>query len=299
MNSDQRAHYNLLMQSKGLRQYVESPFDFNWLMRVSSKYGWRVHPITGIKTQHMGVDIGVATGTDILAGLDGTVTEATYDSGYGYYVTITDAEGLSARYAHLSEILVSAGQNVSIGDVVARSGNSGSSTGPHLHFEVISDGRFLNPLYFANTNDTGGGPVYGDPGAALGDGSYAAMIAEAEKYIGMPYVYGGSSPSSSFDCSGFVCWVINQSGVGSVGRTTAQGLYNLCTPVSLEDAQPGDLIFYHSTYSHYEHITHVAIYTGGNTYIHAGNPIGYGTFDTNSYYWQNHFYSFGRLPEYP
>ncbi len=120
------------------------------------------------------------------------------------------------------------------------------------------------------------------------------MIAEAEKYLGYPYVYGGSSPSSSFDCSGFVCWVINHSGVGSVGRTTAQGLSNLCTPVSFDNAMPGDLVFFHSTYNHYEYITHVGIYVGEYMMIHAGNPISYASFDTQ--YFQSHLYGFGRLP---
>jgi murein DD-endopeptidase MepM/ murein hydrolase activator NlpD len=295
MDADQHVIYSIIVQSKGNRQLVESPFAMNWLMRVSSYYGWRIHPITGVKTQHMGIDIGVPTGTDILSGLDGTVTEAAYDSGYGYYVTVTDGEGVYAKYAHCSRILVTVGQSVSVGDVIAKSGNSGSSTGPHLHFEVIKDGRYLNPIYFAVTNDDGRGPVFGDPGTPMGDGSYAAMIAEAEKYIGMPYVYGGSSPQTSFDCSGFVCWVINNSGVGSVGRTTAQGLYNLCTPVSPADAQPGDLIFFHSTYSHYEYITHVGIYVGDGMMLHAGNPIGYASCTTP--YFTSHLYGYGRISQ--
>lgn len=115
-----------------------------------------------------------------------------------------------------------------------------------------------NPL---NGSHSGG---YQIPGEALTDERFAAMIEEAEKYLGYPYVYGGSNPKTSFDCSGFVCWVINQSGIGSVGRTTAQGLYDyFCTPVSAEDLKPGDLVFFHNTYKHYEHITHVGIYVGG------------------------------------
>jgi len=136
---------------------------------------------------------------------------------------------------------------------------------------------------------TGG---YRIPQSALSDDKFAAMINEAEKYLGYPYVWGGSSPQTSFDCSGFVCWVINKSGVGSVGRTTAQGLFNLSTPVSRADARPGDLVFFHSTYITTDTVTHVGIYVGENMMIHAGNPIGYVNFDTA---FGSHFYAIGRI----
>ncbi len=126
----------------------------------------------------------------------------------------------------------------------------------------------------------------------MGDGSYAVMLAEAEKYIGYPYVWGGSSPETSFDCSGYVSWVINHSG-WSVGRLTAQGLYNICTPVSTANAQPGDLVFFKGTYNT-SGISHVGIYVGNSTMLAAGDPIGYASLETN--YWQTHFYTFCRLP---
>ena len=136
-------------------------------------------------------------------------------------------------------------------------------------------------------------PTYYDiPPEALEDETFAAMIAEAEKYLGMPYVWGGSSPSTSFDCSGFVSWVINHSG-WSVGRQTAQGLYNLCTPVSSAQANPGDLIFFVGTYDT-AGVSHVGIYVGGGMMIHCGDPISYANINTS--YWQSHYFSFGRLP---
>ena len=295
MNSEQLERYNVYMTTKGNRQYLQSPFgDTNWLPYVSSYYGYRVHPTTGAKNYHKGVDIAMPAGTEILAGQDGTVTFAGNSGDYGLVVVLDDGEGLVSKYAHCSVLLVSAGQMVQAGDVIAKVGNTGNSTGPHLHLEIIKDGQYLNPLYFVVTNDYNAGPAYGtDPGAAMGDGSYAAMIAEAEKYLGYPYVWGGSSPSTSFDCSGYVSWVINQSGVGSVGRQTAQGLYNLCTPVSSAEAQPGDLIFFVGTYST-TGISHVGIYVGNNKMIHCGNPIQYTSINTS--YWQSHFFSFGRLP---
>ena len=136
-------------------------------------------------------------------------------------------------------------------------------------------------------------PTYYDiPPEALEDETFAAMIAEAEKYLDYPYVWGGSSPSTSFDCSGFVSWVINHSG-WSVGRLGAQGLYNICTPVSSSQAKPGDLIFFVGTYDT-PGVSHVGIYVGGGMMIHCGSPISYTSINTS--YWQAHYYSFGRLP---
>lgn len=124
----------------------------------------------------------------------------------------------------------------------------------------------------------------------MGHGSFAAMLAEAEKYLGYPYVWGGSSPPD-FDCSGFVSWVVNESGVGNVGRQTAQGLYNLCTPVSKENLRPGDLVFFTGTYSSANPVTHVGIYVGGGRMIHAGDPISYSSMESR--YWTGHFISAG------
>ena len=144
---------------------------------------------------------------------------------------------------------------------------------------------------------TPGGGQYTDyeiPPEALSDERFAAMIAEAEKYLGYPYVWGGSSPSTSFDCSGFVCWVINQSGVGSVGRTTAQGIFNHTTPITPSEAKPGDIIFFTGTYDSGSAVSHVGIYVGNGMMIHCGNPISYAS--VNTPYWQQHFYAYGRLP---
>lgn len=140
---------------------------------------------------------------------------------------------------------------------------------------------------------SGGGFRYDIPEEALSDEKFAKMIAEAEKYLGMPYVWGGSSPSTSFDCSGFVCWVINNCGNGwNVGRTTANGLRGKCSYVSPANAQPGDLIFFEKTYNTVG-ASHVGIYVGNGMMIHCGDPISYTSI--NSTYWQNHFLGFGRI----
>lgn len=143
------------------------------------------------------------------------------------------------------------------------------------------------------TGGSGGGFKYDIPSEALSDEKFARMIEEAEKYLGMPYVWGGSSPSTSFDCSGFVCWVINNCGNGwSVGRTTANGLRGKCSYVSPADAQPGDLIFFEKTYNTVG-ASHVGIYVGNGMMIHCGDPISYTSI--NSTYWQSHFLGFGRI----
>ena len=133
---------------------------------------------------------------------------------------------------------------------------------------------------------------YEIPPEALEDEVFAAIIEEAEKYLGYPYVWGGSSPSTSFDCSGFVSWVINHSG-WDVGRLGAQGLCNICTPVSSANARPGDLVFFTGTYDT-PGVSHVGIYVGNGMMIHCGDPISYA--NLNSSYWQAHFYCYGRLP---
>ena len=127
---------------------------------------------------------------------------------------------------------------------------------------------------------------------ALKDDKFAAMMEEATKYIGYPYVWGGSSPSTSFDCSGYISWVLNHSG-WNVGRQTAQGLYNLCAPVSTAQVKPGDLVFFKGTYDT-PGVSHCGIYVGNSIMLHCGDPISYT--NLNSKYWQEHFYSYGRLP---
>ena len=136
---------------------------------------------------------------------------------------------------------------------------------------------------------------YDVPPEVLEDGTFAAMLAEAEKYLGYPYVWGGKNPTTSFDCSGFVSWVINHSG-WNVGSRGVMGLEDICTPVSAANAKPGDLVFFINTYDapYPDRPTHVGIYVGNNMMIHCGDPISYANLNTN--YWQNHFYCYGRLP---
>jgi murein DD-endopeptidase MepM/ murein hydrolase activator NlpD len=153
LSAEGLAHYTVLLESQGARQYLGNPLGFNWLPYVTSYYGYRVHPISGEKNYHKGVDIGVPTGTDIYAGQSGTVTFAGFNGDYGNIVVLEDSDGLVSKYAHLDSLLVSVGQTVARGDIIAKSGNTGNSTGAHLHLEVLKDGQYLNALYFVNTKE--------------------------------------------------------------------------------------------------------------------------------------------------
>ena len=181
-------------------------------------------------------------------------------------------------------------------DAVAKSRLTSEQTKLYLAYNLTFGNR--NYLFDVNTlpPETGGNagdPGYEIPEDALSDAAFANMIHEAEKYLGYPYVWGGASPSTSFDCSGFVCWVFTNSGVHNLPRTTAQGIYDQCTPVSASDAKAGDIIFFTGTYNSAGAVSHVGIYCGNGTMIHCGDPISYASI--NSSYWQSHFYAFGRL----
>ena len=299
MDTEQAEIFAMYRETGGLLQEFASPLDLYWYYYVSSYYGYRKNPSTGNEEFHRGVDIAVPTGTTVYAAHDGTVAAAAYDSHYGNYVVI-EIDGYTTKYAHMDTLSVSAGQTVEKGAVIGTTGNTGSSTGSHLHIECLYGGEYYNPLFYF---DVGEGTLYGEtpgglPGNAIppdayDDASVQALMEEAAKYLGYPYVWGGSSPSTSFDCSGFVCWVFTNSGVHNLPRTTAQGIYDQCTPVSASDAKAGDIIFFTGTYNSAGAVSHVGIYCGNGTMIHCGDPISYASI--NSSYWQSHFYSFGRL----
>ena len=154
--------------------------------------------------------------------------------------------------------------------------------------DLFGDSDYVN-RYYGN----GSGGSYDIPPEALEDEAFAAIIKEAEKYLGFPYVWGGSSPATSFDCSGFVSYVYNNCGVGwSFGRLSAEGIRQICSYVSPADAKPGDLIFFEKTYNT-AGASHIGIYVGNNTMLHCGDPIQYTSISSD--YWQSHFLQFGRL----
>ena len=152
----------------------------------------------------------------------------------------------------------------------------------------------IRSLYlFIKYGFTSTGNITGIPGEAFDDEVFAQLMGEATKYIGRTYVWGGSNPNTGFDCSGFVCWSYTQSGVYNLPRTTAQNIYNQCVPITKEEAKPGDLVFFHSTYVTSSEVTHIGIYVGDGQMIHCGDPIGYASLSSS--YWTKHFYGYGRL----
>jgi murein DD-endopeptidase MepM/ murein hydrolase activator NlpD len=154
MDEEQTHHFYILMYSKGARQFIGNPFAFDWLPYVSSYYGYRIHPIDNEKRMHNGIDIGLPTGTELLATFDGTVASvANQPDGYGLVVVIENEDGVRVRYAHCDEIFVVAGQTITQGEVIATVGNTGASTGSHLHLEVEWNGRRFNPLFYFEFRD--------------------------------------------------------------------------------------------------------------------------------------------------
>ena len=227
MDSEQQELYSVYLSTRGNRQFLGSPFNANWYGNVSSYYGYRIHPISGNLQIHRGLDIAAPQGTEILAVHDGTVTTAAFDSSYGNYIVLENDDAYKTKYAHCSSLKVSQGQEVKQGDVIALVSSTGNSTGTHLHIEFLYQDEYLNPYFYLGV---GSGSLYGNGFGytgdvdALDDARYAALIQEAEKSRGMPSVWGGSSPSTGFDCSGFVSYVFTHSGVYNMGRLTAQGI---------------------------------------------------------------------------
>ena len=183
-------------------------------------------------------------------------------------------------------------ENIGLNRVI---GSSGMSEDEMERYAVLLQTNGNRPDIFGDDiyAVTGEYTDYDIPGEALTDTRFANMIREAEKYLGYPYVWGGSSPSTSFDCSGFVSWVINNCGNGwNVGRLTANGLMGVCDIIPRSSAKPGDLIFFQGTYDT-SGASHVGIYVGNGMMIHCGNPISYASIESS--YWQSHFYCFGRI----
>ena len=205
--------------------------------------------------------------------------------------TNKDGTTSSSRVAYTYKILYVTVRNRSLGAVVREL----LTEDEYKRYLVIFQQKGNRPDIFgdniyANPSE---GPKYEIPGEALSDPSFKALITEAEQYLGYPSVWGGSSPSTSFDCSGFVCWVYTASGVHNLPRTTATGIYNQCTVISKSEAKPGDLVFFTKTYDCDGPVSHIGIYVGNGMMIHAGSPIKYASIETS--YWQEHFYAFGRL----
>ena len=228
-----------------------------------------------ILTEDVVVETRYRTETDTWTDADGNTHTDTYQVPYDYYICTVTLENFNL--SHVPVYIMSEEQLGMYATYMATLGNR-----PDLFPGSGYIGKYVEGSY----------TDYDIPPEVLDDEVFAAIIKEAEKYLGYPYVWGGSSPSTSFDCSGFVSWVINHSG-WDVGRLGAQGLCNICTPVPSANVKPGDLVFFSGTYDT-PGVSHVGIYVGNNMMIHCGDPISYANLNSN--YWQSHFYRYGRLP---
>ena len=226
-----------------------------------------------ILTEEVIVETRYRTETDTWTDADGNSHTDTYQVPYDYYICTVTLENFDL--SHVPVYVMSEEQLSRYAIYMATLGNRP---------DLFPDSPYVNKYITGKPGD------YEVPGEYLDDETFAAMLAEAQKYIGYPYVWGGSSPATSFDCSGYVSWVINHSG-WNVGRLGAQGLYNICTPTS--SPKPGDLVFFKGTYDT-PGVSHCGIYVGDGKMLHCGDPIGYANLNTS--YWQSHFYAYGRLP---
>lgn len=322
LTEDEKLLFDSLVESDGGYRNLISPLgkDIEWKELVTSHYGMRKHPLDDEYKMHYGMDLALEEGTALVATTNAVVKsiENTTEGGitltYGY--KDEDNKDFQIIYKHLSTTLVDVGDEVKEGDIIAKSGNTGKSTGPHLHLEIKVDKKYVNPYFYFESSIkglTGTLITPGNTGEAtsiqtVNDGTrftenpgisftsdVQALFDEAEKHLGKAYVWGGST-SSGFDCSGFIYYVMKTSGYKNLPyRTNASGLYhNFSNKISESELKPGDLVFFHSTTGKTtSYITHVGIYAGDGYMIHCGDPCNY-TQIRNPFF-SNKIYGFGRL----
>ncbi|MBR1700601.1 MAG: C40 family peptidase [Lachnospiraceae bacterium] len=317
LTEEQRNFYEMYQATGGAIQYFYSPLDMNWLDAIGRDYldVWNTTEV------HRGIDINVPVGTNVYAATtEGIVSAVGYNDVFGNYVSIRAENGYVIKFAHLQSVSVASGDRVTYNTVIGQSGNEGTECGgaAQLHVETLdADGSYINPVYamcasnpsyraltpgrqgresyYGSSAYTGRSRVEMGLPETYSSGDAETLISFAEQYIGMTYVWGGSSPDTGFDCSGFVSYCVRESGFYPMERTSAQGIYQVyCTPVSSVDAQPGDLVFFKGTNANSGNtITHVGIYCGEGVMLHCGDPIRYTNLNTS--FWTQHLYGYGHI----
>ena len=231
---------------------------------ISSYFGKRTSPTAGASTDHKGIDIACQEGTDVVASKGGTVTVAESSASEGNWIVIKHNEHYTTYYMHNSTLLVKTGDTVAKGEVIALSGNTGISSGPHSHFAVLKDGKYVNPLDYVDPKEE---IAYSTTATT---GMRKEMVSYAKQFIGNPYIYGGTSLTKGADCSGFTMKIYEHFDI-TIPRT-AQEQYNASEKITKKELLPGDLLFYGSSTAS---ITHVTMYIGNNQVIHASNSAPY------------------------
>lgn len=282
------------------------------LQGVIKRFGYIKDPDSGEKVFYPAIDIEPPTDGKIFAMIDGIVQ---FGSGeFGEYIEILTEAGHRVRYTNVSNILVEEGIEIKAGDELCSLSepSSNSFIGPFLRIQLIDKfDNYLDPYFyimsttdklsdaylvdFTQTNGYSNNPNYhfqSDIDIENYEEWVKALLEEAEKHLGKRYVFGSNGPNT-FDCSSFVAWTFTHSGVKNMPRTTAQAMYNSTERVSKEDLRPGDLVFFTGTYDAGRPVTHIGIYVGNGTMIHAGDPIQYANLNSN--YSQNHYYGGGRV----
>lgn len=257
---------------------------------ISSYFGRRNSPTAGASTYHKGIDIACQEGTDVVAAKSGTVIVAENSSSEGNWVAVQHDNHYTSYYMHNSTLLVEKGETVSQGEVIALSGNTGISTGPHCHFAILKDGNYVNPLDYVKKDEQ----IQYTTTATTAVRS--EMTAYAKQFVGNPYVYGGTSLTKGADCSGFTMKIYEHFDI-TIPRIAADQ-YAASEKITKKELMPGDLIFYKDSSGT---VSHVTMYLGNNKVIHASNskpypeggikisdfgyrtPCGYGRFITARY----------------
>lgn len=275
LNAKQREMYDIYQITKGNRIMFGSPVDLNWHNGILYGYGYQCSGDMVIENSQM--EVLVPSGTPVLSVMDGQVVRIA--SGV---ITLKNEKGYTVKIGGCTNITVPVGTEVTKGQPIAQIGSAGKMT---LSFSYRNNS--FNPYFYLNV-----GSIL-DSVEVEATGKAAQLIANAEQYLGTPYVWGGYSPSG-FDCSGFVSYVVNNCGAGfNFERLTAESWRRQCSIISASQARPGDLIFFQGTYNT-SGASHVGIYLGDGKMIHCGNPVKISSINTA--YWQQHFYCYGRIP---
>lgn len=303
----EKISYRMFYGAKGSFTFMKTPVTEDWKLDVIKKFGYSINPDTNQKEYYNAMDITLEYGK-VYAVVDGTVYFGSDE--FGQYLEILTYAGNKVRYSNLTSFTVLEGQEVKAGDEISSLPNT--TVDSFLRLQLIDkENNFLDPYFylisntdklsdayivdFSQNNGYNNNPNYDFP-SDVDFESYEdwvkALLEEAKKHLGKRYVFGSNGPNT-FDCSSFVTWTFTHSGVKNMPRTTAQGIYNSTERISKEELRPGDIVFFTGTYDAGRPVTHVGIYVGDGTMIHAGDPVQYANLNSN--YWKNHYYGAGRV----
>ncbi|WP_313568257.1 CD1108 family mobile element protein [Acetoanaerobium noterae] len=304
----EKISYRMFYGAKGSFTFMKTPVTEDWKLEVIKKFGYSINPDTNQKEYYNAMDIILEDGK-VYAVVDGTVYFGSDE--FGQYLEILTYAGNKVRYSNLTSFTVLEGQEVKAGAEISSLANT-TTVDSFLRLQLINkENNFLDPYFylisntdklsdayivdFSQNNGYNNNPNYDFP-SDVDFESYEdwvkALLEEAKKHLGKRYVFGSNGPNT-FDCSSFVTWTFTHSGVKNMPRTTAQGIYNSTERISKEELRPGDIVFFTGTYDAGRPVTHVGIYVGDGTMIHAGDPVQYANLNSN--YWKDHYYGAGRV----